>query len=340
MPVRLITTSDELKKYDQWIAAHPQGNLWQSLERKQYIESVGKDVRIYVVEEEGRIVASALVMIDRTSFGLSTWEIPRGPLVKWKMENGKLEALMNQIIADAKKDRCMTLYLSPIKSLSTFHFPLSTSARSVHCAATRIIDLTQSEDEILKQMKPKGRYNIRVADKHGVRVEASDDVDAFYALVQSTARRDGFTSQPKEKYKKFLEKLPGSFLLLAYAMAPSPQPSPDGRGKGEGPIAALLGVTWNKTAIYYYGASSYEHRALMAPYALQLAAIRRCKAAECAQYDLLGIAPPDAPPEHPWQGITRFKERFGGTLVEYPPEQQLVLRPVMKSILDLKRRFF
>jgi lipid II:glycine glycyltransferase (peptidoglycan interpeptide bridge formation enzyme) len=89
---------------------------------------------------------------------------------------------------------------------------------------------------------------------------------------------------------------------------------------------------------YYYGASSYTHRALMAPYALQWAAMRYYKARGCATYDLLGIAPPDAPPDHPWQGISAFKEKFGGEVVMYPPEQEIVLRPIANWMLQWKRR--
>ena len=106
----------------------------------------------------------------------------------------------------------------------------------------------------------------------------------------------------------------------------------------EKPIAGLIGVIWEKTGIYYYGASSYEHRALMAPYLLQWEAMKYCKAQGCTQYDLLGIAPPDAGTDHPWQGISGFKEKFGGKVVMYPPEQMMVLRPVMQKLLTLKRK--
>ncbi|MDD3896983.1 MAG: peptidoglycan bridge formation glycyltransferase FemA/FemB family protein [Candidatus Peribacteraceae bacterium] len=328
MAVRLLANSKEWEAYGAWLTQQPDGNLWQSLERKAYLEALGKEVRLYAAEEEGAIVASALVAIDRTAFGFSVWEIPRGPV--GRMENGKLriEELLTHIIDDAKKDKCMALFLSPQFSIFHSQFSIRPSGRHVHCEATRILDLTQSEEEILAQMKPKGRYNIRIAEKHGVTVRQSEDTDAFYALVKETSRRDRFTALPREKYRAFLEHLPGAFLLLAYAP-----------GEND-PIAGLLGVFWNKKGIYYYGASSYTHRATMAPYALQWQTMRFCKAHGCVSYDLLGIAPPGAPADHPWQGITSFKEKFGGALISYPPEQVRTLRPVAKRLLDLKRRFF
>jgi lipid II:glycine glycyltransferase (peptidoglycan interpeptide bridge formation enzyme) len=78
----------------------------------------------------------------------------------------------------------------------------------------------------------------------------------------------------------------------------------------------------------------------MGPYLLQWEALRHCKAQGCRTYDLLGIAPPDAPEDHPWAGISAFKEKFGGRIVAYPSEQVIVLRPLAARALALKRAFF
>lgn len=353
-----LASAKDLARYQEWVQQHPHGSLWQSLAWKAYQEALGREVRIYVDEQDGTITASALVTIDRTAGGFSVWEVPRGPLGEWRMQNAECrmtaipQAFLDRIIADAKQDGCLTVYLSPTMQLTTENCRLTTSPRHIHPVATRIINLTQPEAAILAQMKPKGRYNIGVAQRHGVRVEESDDVEAFYALLEATAVRDRFRPPARSSYKAFLASIPGSFLLLAR--------HPDAAVRE--PIAGLIGVVWPKNGIrnselgqanqqripnnqqlvpigiYYYGASSHEHRALMAPYALQWAAMRRCKAAGCASYDLLGIAPPDAVADHPWQGVSGFKEKFGGTVVEYPAERQVTLRPVMSTLLGWKRR--
>jgi len=206
-------------------------------------------------------------------------------------------------------------------------------------------------------------------------VKQSEDSEAFYGLMRKTGERDAFGILPKRHYETFLKELPGSFLLLAYAKLPSPG---TGEGSGVGAVAALLGVVWGTQSIYYYGASNHAHRALMAPYLLQWEAMKRCKATGCRSYDLLGIAPPieaqtttnnhkqhtlplsrqasgkggegvkprggHAPLRgagrrgHPWAGVSAFKEKFGGTVVSYPSEQQIVLRPVVNALLGLKRK--
>lgn len=349
MPLKKLHAQGDLEQYDHWVKSHPDGTLWQSLEWKAYQEALGREVRIY---REGE--SSALVVIDRTTFGWSTWDIPRGPLL---MSNEKLAMsnFLSGITDAAKKEGALSLFFSPVTSSVIVHssFLIAHSSRSEQPPATRLIDLRQTEEEILAQMKQKGRYNIRVAEKHGVRVEQSKDIDAFARLAAETARRDGFTAPPATRYRKFLSSLPGAFLLLAYAPNPNPNPNPI-------PIAGLLGTQWNGTAIYYYGASDYTHRALMAPYLLQWETMKCCKTQGCHTYDLLGITRPiheqSSPSsggggaclsgrqgrgeeENNWAGISRFKEQFGGTVMEYPQEQQIVLKPWINQLLQLKRKF-
>ena len=319
MNVQILESADDLTLYDTWLKQRGVGNLWQSLERKQYCEALGKEVRIYALVENEQIRASALVVIDSTTGGYSTWEIPRGPLGEGRTE------VLDRIIADAKREKCLAVYLCPPKPFMTDHQPLRASKRHVHCEATRIIDLTQSEEEILSQMHQKGRYNIKVAQKHGVTVTESQDIDTFHALVKQTSKRDGFSSLSKAKYQAFLDHLPGSFLLMAT----------DESGK---PIAGVLSVIWGSRAIYYYGASNHAERAKMAPYLLQWESMRLCKEKGCLEYDLLGIAPSNAPSDHPWAGISTFKEKFGGEVVTYPAEQVVVLRPLAYHRLQLKRK--
>ncbi|MEK7217884.1 MAG: peptidoglycan bridge formation glycyltransferase FemA/FemB family protein, partial [Patescibacteria group bacterium] len=209
------------------------------------------------------------------------------------------------------------------------------------------LDITKSDGEILAQMKPKGRYNISVAQKRGVRVEQSDDIGAFYRLLEMTGKRDGFGILPKRHYETFLKILPGSFLLMAYAPSPGGKAEGPERGLGgevEKPLAGILTVRWKSHGIYYYGASDYQSRALMAPYLLQWEAMRHCRTQGCASYDLLGVSPlsplggKGSGDRGHWAGVSSFKEKFGGTVVTYPPEQQIVLKPVMNALLQAKRK--
>ena len=79
------------------------------------------------------------------------------------------------------------------------------------------------------------------------------------------------------------------------------------------PLAAMFLIISGTRGSYLYGASSSEHRNLMATYALQWEAIRISKEKGCTEYDMFGISPgPD--PSHPLYGLYKFKTGFGGKL--------------------------
>lgn len=323
--IRLLTSADDLATWGAFVKKSLQGSLWQSPEWKGYQEALGRQTRVYgAFSGHGStaltMTAAALVVVDRTTGNLATWEIPRGPIGDHAAE------LARRIADDAKKERALVLRYSPAEPLD-----LAGSAPSdghSQPEATRILSLQTGEQDLLAQMKPKGRYNIRLAQRHDIEIRDAPNVAAFHALLKRTGARDGFGIHPESHYRAFLERIPGAFLLLAYHAKTSVRE----------PIAGLLGVVWGDTGIYYYGASDERHRALMAPYLLQWEAMTRCKKAGCAHYDLLGVAPPDAAPDHAWAGITGFKEKFGGALVTYPPERQVVLRPLPWTLLKLKRK--
>ncbi|MDA1209148.1 MAG: peptidoglycan bridge formation glycyltransferase FemA/FemB family protein [bacterium] len=338
MHIQQCTTEQDLARYTKWLASSEHNSLWQSAAWKHYQETLGREVRIYTAHDGDSIKASALVVIDKTIGGLSTWDIPRGPLSGGQgvgSRESRVGELLKEIIEDAKREKCMSLYFSPTFSLPPIPDSLlpdpRNSRRHQQPEATRIIDLTKSEEDILMQMKQKGRYNIKVARKNDVTVKESDDIDAFYALTKETGKRDGFTGLSKRAYQTFLDEVPGSFLLLAYLSA-------EVDDKQTKPIAGVLSVVYGSQGTYYYGASSHAHRASMAPYLLQWESMQFCKVKGCTSYDLLGTAPSGSGDDHPWKGITAFKEKFGGEEVLYAHEQEIILKPLASTLLSLKRK--
>jgi lipid II:glycine glycyltransferase (peptidoglycan interpeptide bridge formation enzyme) len=93
---------------------------------------------------------------------------------------------------------------------------------------------------------------------------------------------------------------------------------------GEG-LAVHILIAFGDTVTYAHGASSSRKRELMAPHLLQWASMTRAKTQGFTHYDFFGVAPAEAPASHPWAGITRFKEGFGGQRVSYPGAYDFVL---------------
>lgn len=175
-------------------------------------------------------------------------------------------------------------------------------------ADTYVVDLAGSEEQILQNMKPKTRYNVRVAERKGVQVfpASVEMLPVFYDLYRQTAERNGFCLCD---YKYFLS--------LFSAVACHPDSSEAhlllASHKQDLLAGAIVSIS-GRTATYLFGASSSEKRNLMGPYALHWAAIRLARSKGCSTYDM-GAVSPTHDPTHPFFGLYRFKTGFGGRIV-------------------------
>ena len=183
---------------------------------------------------------------------------------------------------------------------------------------TTIVDLRQDEDVILAKMPYGTRRGMRKATKSGVEIKEIPAAEAarqfpkeFQPIMDETAARDGFHSHPANTYIAMLNKLENSARFFAAYI--------DGK-----PAAWAIDTTWNNQAIYYYGASNDAARKVMAPYLLHIEAMKKFKAEGVASYDFLGIGSPNFPG---LEGVTQFKLRFGGDVIDYTPVFDLPLKP-------------
>ena len=205
------------------------------------------------------------------------------------------------------------------------------SAPNSQPLGTILIDLSKSDEELLSAMHSKTRYNIRLAERHGIAVEeriVSDAVDDFYKLLKKTAGRDRFHPHLRSHYENILfansRELANSGFSnkLFFALH---------HGKI---VAATIVNFYQGTATYLHGASDYSLRHLMAPYLLHWKIIQAAKSRGCQTYDLWGID------EARWPGVTRFKMGFGGERKFFPAAFDIVLRPFWYRLYILIRQFW
>ncbi len=271
----------------------------------------------------------------------------------------------------AKKENSIFLRLEPANDnlsalkIKNLKFKICSN---VQPADTLILDLTQSENKILENMHSKTRYNIRLAQKHKIKITKSSDakdIDAFWKLAQITGNRDGFRYHPKNYYQKMLEILGPDNLKLYTAYI---QNSPDNKTIKQSsnnliPAASALIWFYKKTAIYLHGASDHKYRKFMAPYLIQWQAIRDGKKSGCKFYDFWGISPQSGETQtsdlksqnksaleiencklkidsHPWAGITRFKTGFAqnGKIIHYPPCEEIVYQRLWYFLYKLLKK--
>lgn len=195
--------------------------------------------------------------------------------------------------------------------------PAFKSAKSAFLPSKTLqLDLTKSEEQLLKEMKPKTRYNIKVAQKRGVVVKQSKDIAAFINLWKSSAYLRFALPQSKEiaaLWQAFGKK---AHLLLVY--------------NGTHLLAGVLIARSQDTAFYMYAASNKIGKKLFAPTLVAWEAIRLAKKLKLKIFDFEGIYDSRYSSTRSWRGFTKFKEGFGVKVVEFPKTLVYYKNPLLK----------
>ena len=197
--------------------------------------------------------------------------------------------------------------------------PLIKSLADIQPPDTTVLDLMLDEQTLLGNMKPKWRYNIRLAEKKGVVVREGGigDIDVFYGLYCQTAKRDGIAVHGKSYYNDLLSRSGTDGCLVRLYIAEHENDA----------LAAVIVLFAKNEAVYLYGASSNVKRNLMPAYLLQWTAVLQAKRAGCLTYDFYGMPPTDDE-KHPMHGLYRFKTGFGGKIIHRPGSIDVPLSPL------------
>lgn len=290
-------------EWDKKAARSADGGLLQSWAWGRFQEALGNAV-YNVSDEDEKWLAQCIQLKAGNQWILS---IPRGPVYAGEGEPAAegFKIFMDELKKLAEERNCFLLRFDPPWKKMVKSSGIIKSWRERQPVHTLILDTSKPEEDLLKQMKSKWRYNIRLAEKKGVRVRwSNDEKDAriFADLVKKTSSRQEFAVYDAEYYQTMLRELGDQASLLIAEH--------DGRA-----IAGLLIAFFGKFATYLHGASDYQHRNLMAPHLLQWEAIKEAKK-RGLNYDFWGIAsdPPANKQEEKWAGVTRFKKGFAPDL--------------------------
>lgn len=178
-----------------------------------------------------------------------------------------------------------------------------------------IIDLTKSEEELLEAMHPKTRYNIKVAEKHRVKIEQRLDTEAFEIFLKlyfDTTKRQKYFGHNENYHKQLFNYLKNS--KMARILIAFYQPPPKFE---KTPLSAWMLVNFKDTIYYPYGGSSIEYKPVMANNLIAWETIRLTKKLGFKKLDMWGALGPEPDLKDPWIGFHNFKKGYGGKLVEY-----------------------
>ena len=296
-------------EWNEFLTGHPHAHILQSGEWGELKSAFGWDAVRLVSQGFG-----AQILFRRLPLGLTFAYIPKGPVgPPTKQADREFWAEVDSL---CQRKRAVFLKLEqggwegdPGAGQPPTGFLLS--PQHIQPRSTLLVDLSGSEEKVFDCMKPKTRYNIRLAGRKGVVVHTSDDIANFYRVMNVTSQREAFNVHSLQYYQRAFELFhPNGMCELFVA---------DFEGQT---LAAVMVFAFGKTAYYFYGASADVERNRKPTYPLQWEAIRWAHARGCTEYDMWGI--PDeatdvdddeaeAREDGLW-GVYRFKRGFGGSI--------------------------
>jgi len=290
-------------------------------------------IRLALKEDSGNFLAVAQIIKQKLPLGKCYFYLPRGPItdkvIVEDQRNEIIEFLFSEIKKIAEQEKAIFLRLDPSwldgaenqEILKRFGLIFS---GQVQPKQTLILNLKLTEVELSAQMKPKTRYNIKVAQKHCLKIdEGPGYFDDFWRLMQKTSERDQFLSHPQKYYRIMLDILSKEGIIKLIIAKDVDKV-----------IAANLVIFFGDWCVYLHGASDYNYRDKMAPYLLQWETILTAQSKNCRFYDFWGVN------ETRWPGVTRFKQGFSASteFTNYVGSWDQVYQPFWYKIYNFLRR--
>ena len=321
MPIEEVT-SQQQKAYNK-VVTHP----LQSYEWGEFRIATGIKVIRRIVTENGKVI---------DGFSLTIHPVPKthftiGYLPKGTMPSKKILLELKKI---GKENKCIFIQLEPNIVNSTdaqksmLGLGLKSSAHPLFTKYTFVLDLTPSEDTLFQKLHSKTRYNIKIAQRHGVAIAEKETPEAFATyldLTGQTTKRQNFYAHTPAYHTTQWESLThtatppfsslSSHLLLA--------------NYNKKTLAAWILFVFKDTLYYPYGASSSEHRETMSSNLIMWEAIRFGKKLGLKKFDMWGALGPDPDPTDSWFGFHRFKQGYKPDHVEFVGSFDLVLNPFL-----------
>ena len=325
----------KMQKIDEFVQSCPKGHFMQSPQWGQFKDAWHNEF-VTVEDADGNLKGSMSLLIRKTPFlGYSMMYSPRGPVCDIH-DRETIRELIGKASQVAKQHRCYTLKIDPDVSIEDKEFSdifrdLGFSINSdikgfdgiqPHFVFRLNIE-GKSEEEILAGFGKKHRKNVRRAIKYGVtvRVGSREELSKFWELVHETGERQHFGIRSLAYFERMYDLLAPDhlrYLILEY--------------EGE-MIAGCLGVQYGDKVWCLYSATSDHHRDKKATYLMRWNLILWAKEKGCRIFDLMGV-PGIVPETHPLYGLYSVKKGFGGDLIEFAGELDLIFHPVVYSLIE------
>lgn len=179
-----------------------------------------------------------------------------------------------------------------------------------------ILDITQSAEDLLKNMRKSHRYLIKksFAEKSLKITSTTDskDIEKFIPLYKKLSLRKHFVPHRgvAEEFEIFKKDNQSVLLLVEYEKKI---------------IAGGLFDFVGEMAIYRHSASNDEYKNIPGMYAMLWEAIQIAKKRGMQTFNFWGVISEADSSSHPWYGLSLFKKGFGGEEKEFLHAQDIPL---------------
>jgi lipid II:glycine glycyltransferase (peptidoglycan interpeptide bridge formation enzyme) len=310
---------EEKNQFNQ-VATHP----LQSWEWGEFRKKTGKKViRLGAFDGKTLKAAYQFTVHPLPKINYTALYFPKGPMPD--------KIMMEALKKVGQEERAIFIKIEPnIKdNQDVVNFLLANGCqkgRPLFTKYTFQLDLQKTEEQLLADMKPKTRYNIKVAQKHGVEIVEDNSPQAFenyLKLTTETTKRQKFYAHSEAYHRKMWAMMQPSGIAHLFLAKYQNQV-----------LAADIFFVFNKILYYPYGSSTREHREVMAPYALFWEVIKFGQKMGCKVFDMWGTPGPNPSPRDPYFGFHRFKEGFGPTLVEFIGTYDLIINQTLYPLYN------
>ena len=330
-----IISADNRDKWDEFVTSHEEANFLQSWDFYEFHLARGKEiVRKIALDDNGKIIAAYAGVVETAKRG-TYLAIAGGPILDWQ-NRPLVKAIFRDIASEGKAHKCVFVRVRPQlelsdKSLKLMHeLGLKKSPMYLSVEYAGILDLTKSEDEILKNASQGFRRKLRKAEKENITIETSTDiksVETFYQLEIAHAKRQKFVPFSKDYLVKQFTAFAKNNEAIIYTAK-----------LGKEILAQNFMIFYGNEASYHYGVSTELGTRYSAAPMLHLAAMDEAKKRNIKRYNLWGIVGKDDT-RHRFYGVSEFKRSFGCEELKYTPAHDLILNPTKYSLTKIVETF-
>lgn len=296
-----------------------------------------KVYRLGVFENEKMVGAYSVSFHKIPKLNYSIGTILRGPEITRDMLDNITNLAIDEkaIFVKFEPDVYQKTYdanNNPAALTDDINFPnLLVSPKVAFYPFSYVVDLTKSEEELLAQMHSKTRYNIKIANRHDVQIkEATNDkgFEIYLKLLFDTTKRQGFYLHSENYHRQLWKTLKPTgiphIMLAEY--------------QGQ-VLSAFMLFTLKDKLFYPYGASLDIHREVMAPTLLMWECIKFGRSHDLKYFDMWGSLGPDAKETDNGYGFHRFKQGYGGQLVQFVGTYDLVVNQNLYKFYNLVDKY-